>query len=96
MYYMRINKNLVHQVGDQTKVILRCTVNQPSRYICLPLYSWSFYSIWSLFAMLNKFPVYVCFSLCPGHIQILPFMLIFTFSQFIASVNTAIKYNFIV
>jgi hypothetical protein len=32
MYYMRINKNLVHQVGDQTKVILRCTVNQPSRF----------------------------------------------------------------
>jgi len=31
MYYMWINKNLVHQVGDQTKVILRCTVNQPSR-----------------------------------------------------------------
>jgi len=26
MYYMRINKNLVHQVGDQTKVILRCMV----------------------------------------------------------------------
>jgi len=22
----------VHQVGDQTKVILRCTVNQPSRF----------------------------------------------------------------
>ena len=33
MYYMSINKNLVHQVGDQTKVILRCTVNQPSRVI---------------------------------------------------------------
>jgi len=32
MYYMRINKNLVLQVGDQTKVILRCTVNQPSRF----------------------------------------------------------------
>jgi hypothetical protein len=31
MYYMWINKNLVHQVGDQNKVILRCTVNQPSR-----------------------------------------------------------------
>jgi hypothetical protein len=29
---MRINKNLVHQVGDQTKVTLRCTVNQLSRY----------------------------------------------------------------
>jgi len=28
---MLINKNLVHQVGDQTKVILRCTVNQESR-----------------------------------------------------------------
>ena len=28
---MWINKNLVHQVGDQTKVIPRCTVNQPSR-----------------------------------------------------------------
>jgi len=29
---LRINKNLVHQVGDQTKVILRCcTVNQSSR-----------------------------------------------------------------
>jgi len=28
---MRINKNLVHQVGDQTKVILRYTANQPSR-----------------------------------------------------------------
>jgi len=27
---MRINKNLVHQVGDQTKVILRYTVNQLS------------------------------------------------------------------
>ena len=26
-----MNKNFVHQVGDQTKVILRCTVNQPSR-----------------------------------------------------------------
>jgi len=25
------NKNLVHQVGDQTKVILWCTVNQPPR-----------------------------------------------------------------
>jgi len=25
----------VHQVGDQTKVILRCTVNQPSRYVLL-------------------------------------------------------------
>jgi hypothetical protein len=23
----------MHQVGDQTKVILRCTVNQPSRSI---------------------------------------------------------------
>jgi len=22
MYYMRINKNLVHQVGDQTKIIV--------------------------------------------------------------------------
>jgi hypothetical protein len=32
MYYMWINKNLVHQVGDQTKVMLRCTVNQPSRF----------------------------------------------------------------
>jgi hypothetical protein len=32
MYYMWINKNLVHQVGDQTKVILRSTVNQPSRF----------------------------------------------------------------
>jgi len=31
MYYMQINKNFVHQVGDQTKVILRCTVNQSSR-----------------------------------------------------------------
>jgi hypothetical protein len=31
MYYILINKNLVHQVGDQTKVILRCTVNQESR-----------------------------------------------------------------
>jgi hypothetical protein len=31
MYYMWINKNLVHQGGDQTKIILRCTVNQPSR-----------------------------------------------------------------
>ena len=29
---MWINKNLVHQVGDQTKVIVRCTFNQPSRY----------------------------------------------------------------
>jgi len=28
---MWINKNLVHQAGDQTKVILRCTVNQSSR-----------------------------------------------------------------
>jgi len=28
---MWIKKNLVHQVGDHTKVILRCTVNQPSR-----------------------------------------------------------------
>jgi len=26
MYYMWINKNLVHQAGDQTKVILICTV----------------------------------------------------------------------
>jgi hypothetical protein len=32
MYYMWINKNLVYQVGEQTKVILRCTVNQPSRH----------------------------------------------------------------
>jgi uncharacterized Fe-S cluster-containing radical SAM superfamily protein len=32
MYYMGINKNLVHQVGDQTKVILRCTVKQPSSF----------------------------------------------------------------
>ena len=31
MYYMWINKNLVHQVGNQTKVILRYTVNQLSR-----------------------------------------------------------------
>jgi hypothetical protein len=31
MYYKGINKNLVHQFGDQTKVIPRCTVNQPSR-----------------------------------------------------------------
>jgi hypothetical protein len=31
MYYMWINKNFVHQVGDQTKVILRCPVNQQSR-----------------------------------------------------------------
>jgi len=30
---MWINKNLVHQVADQTKVILRCTVNQPSRLL---------------------------------------------------------------
>jgi len=30
-----LNKNLVHQVGDQTKVILRCTVNQPSRFATL-------------------------------------------------------------
>jgi len=22
----------VHQVGDQTKVVLRCTFNQPSRF----------------------------------------------------------------
>jgi len=35
MYYMKINKNLVHQVGDQTKVILRFTVNQPSRFAML-------------------------------------------------------------
>jgi hypothetical protein len=28
-----MNKNLVHQFGDQTKVILRCTVNQPSRTV---------------------------------------------------------------
>ena len=35
MYYMWINKNLVHQVGDQTNVILRCTVNQPSRFAML-------------------------------------------------------------
>jgi len=28
---MWTNKNLVHQVGDQTKVILRCTVNHPSK-----------------------------------------------------------------
>ena len=35
MYCMWINKNLVHQVGDQTKVILRCTVNQPSRFAIL-------------------------------------------------------------
>jgi hypothetical protein len=26
-----MNKNLVHQFGDQTKVLLRCMVNQPSR-----------------------------------------------------------------
>jgi len=32
---MWINKNLVHQVGDQTKGILRCTVNQPSRFAML-------------------------------------------------------------
>jgi len=25
----------VHQVGDETKVILRCTVNQPSRFVLL-------------------------------------------------------------
>jgi len=32
---MWINKNLVHQVGDQPKVILRGTVNQPSRFAML-------------------------------------------------------------
>jgi hypothetical protein len=32
---MRINKNLMHQVGDQTQVILRSTVNQPSRFAML-------------------------------------------------------------
>jgi len=32
---MWINKNLLDQVGDQTKVILRCTVNQPSRFAML-------------------------------------------------------------
>ena len=30
-----LNKNLVQKVGDQTKVILRCTVNQPSRFATL-------------------------------------------------------------
>jgi len=40
MYYMWINKNLVHQVGDQTKVIIRCTVNQPSRVVLIQLSSW--------------------------------------------------------
>jgi hypothetical protein len=35
MYYMWINKNIVHQVGDQTKVILRFTVNQPSKFAML-------------------------------------------------------------
>jgi hypothetical protein len=41
---MCINKNFVHQVGDQTKVILRYTVNQPSRLTtvvsCVRLYSY--------------------------------------------------------
>ena len=31
------HKNLVHQVGDQARVILRCTVNQPSRSIPMSL-----------------------------------------------------------
>ena len=35
---MWINKSLVHQVGDQTKVILRCTVNQSSRFETRSLY----------------------------------------------------------
>ena len=30
-HYLQWLRNLVHQVGDQTKVILRCTVNQPSK-----------------------------------------------------------------
>jgi hypothetical protein len=30
MCYTWINKNLMHQVGEQTKVTLICTVNQPS------------------------------------------------------------------
>jgi hypothetical protein len=41
---MWINKNLVYQVGDQTKVILRCKVNQPLRLTtvvsCVRLYSY--------------------------------------------------------
>ena len=29
---MWINKNILHQVGDQTRVLPKCTVNRPSRW----------------------------------------------------------------
>jgi hypothetical protein len=35
--HLGLISNLVHQVGDQTKFILRCTVNQPSRFAMLKL-----------------------------------------------------------